>query len=85
MRTKVTTFVGTRPEIIRLACIIEKFDLLFGPVINSSLNTWTIDFAKQIYTDRLMICMIIVIAIAIIVIIALAIAGKTPKAMRNTV
>jgi hypothetical protein len=42
-------------------------------------------FAKQIYTDRLMICMIIVIAIAIIVIIALAIAGKTPKAMRNTV
>jgi len=32
-----------------------------------------------------MICMIIVIAIAIIVIIALAIAGKTPKAMRNTV
>ena len=29
MRTKVTTFVGTRPEIIRLACIIEKFDQLF--------------------------------------------------------
>jgi UDP-N-acetylglucosamine 2-epimerase len=28
-RTKVTTFVGTRPEIIRLACIIEKFDELF--------------------------------------------------------
>ena len=29
MRTKVTTFVGTRPEIIRLACIIEKFDNIF--------------------------------------------------------
>jgi len=29
MRTKVTTFVGTRPEIIRLACVIEKFDQLF--------------------------------------------------------
>jgi UDP-N-acetylglucosamine 2-epimerase (non-hydrolysing) len=29
MKTKVTTFVGTRPEIIRLACIIEKFDDLF--------------------------------------------------------
>ena len=28
-RTKVTTFVGTRPEIIRLSCIIEKFDQLF--------------------------------------------------------
>jgi UDP-N-acetylglucosamine 2-epimerase len=28
-KTKVTTFVGTRPEIIRLSCIIEKFDLLF--------------------------------------------------------
>ena len=28
-KTKVTTFVGTRPEIIRLACIIEKFDDLF--------------------------------------------------------
>jgi UDP-N-acetylglucosamine 2-epimerase (non-hydrolysing) len=28
-KTKVTTFVGTRPEIIRLACIIEKFDQLF--------------------------------------------------------
>lgn len=42
-------------------------------------------FAKQIYTDRLMICLIIVIAIAIIVIIALAIAGKTPKAMKGTV
>ena len=29
MKTKVTTFVGTRPEIIRLACIIEKFDEVF--------------------------------------------------------
>ena len=29
MRTKVTTFVGTRPEIIRLACIVEKFDKFF--------------------------------------------------------
>jgi len=29
--------------------------------------------------------MIVVIAIAIIVIIGLAIAGKTPKAMKNTV
>ena len=28
-KTKVTTFVGTRPEIIRLACVIEKFDELF--------------------------------------------------------
>lgn len=28
-KTKVTTFVGTRPEIIRLSCIIEKFDNLF--------------------------------------------------------
>ena len=28
-RTKVTTFVGTRPEIIRLSSIIEKFDELF--------------------------------------------------------
>ena len=28
-KTKVTTFVGTRPEIIRLACIIEKFDDVF--------------------------------------------------------
>jgi UDP-N-acetylglucosamine 2-epimerase len=28
-KTKITTFVGTRPEIIRLACIIEKFDELF--------------------------------------------------------
>ena len=28
-KTRVTTFIGTRPEIIRLACIIEKFDLLF--------------------------------------------------------
>lgn len=42
-------------------------------------------FAKQIYTDRLMICLIIVIALAILVIIALAIAGKTPKAMKGTV
>ena len=29
MKTKVTTFVGTRPEIIRLASIIEKFDDFF--------------------------------------------------------
>ena len=29
MRLKITTFVGTRPEIIRLSCIIEKFDALF--------------------------------------------------------
>lgn len=28
-KTKVTTFVGTRPEIIRLACVIEKFDQFF--------------------------------------------------------
>jgi UDP-N-acetylglucosamine 2-epimerase (non-hydrolysing) len=28
-KTKVTTFVGTRPEIIRLASIIEKFDQIF--------------------------------------------------------
>jgi SNARE protein len=42
-------------------------------------------FAKQIYTDRLMVCIIIVVAIAIIVIIVLAIAGKTPKAMKSTV
>lgn len=28
-KTKVTTFVGTRPEIIRLACIIPKFEELF--------------------------------------------------------
>lgn len=42
-------------------------------------------FAKQIYTDRLMICLIIVIALAILVIIILAIAGKTPKAMKGTV
>lgn len=28
-KTKVTTFVGTRPEIIRLSSIIEKFDQLF--------------------------------------------------------
>ena len=42
-------------------------------------------FAKAIYTDRLMICMIVLIAIAIIVIIALAIAGKIPKASNGTV
>lgn len=42
-------------------------------------------FARSIYTDRLMICLIIVIAIAIIVIIALAIAGKTPKAANGTI
>lgn len=42
-------------------------------------------FAKQIYTDRLLICLIIVIAIAIIAIIALAIAGKTPKALKGTI
>ena len=29
-KTKVTTFVGTRPEIIRLSCIIEKFDQYFS-------------------------------------------------------
>jgi UDP-N-acetylglucosamine 2-epimerase (non-hydrolysing) len=29
MKTKVTTFVGTRPEIIRMASIIEKFDVHF--------------------------------------------------------
>jgi UDP-N-acetylglucosamine 2-epimerase len=29
-KTKVTTFVGTRPEIIRLSSIIEKFDQLFN-------------------------------------------------------
>jgi hypothetical protein len=40
-------------------------------------------FAKQIYTDRIMICLIITIAIAIIVIIALAIAGKTPKVLNG--
>jgi len=28
-KTKVTTFVGTRPEIIRLACIIKAFDKNF--------------------------------------------------------
>lgn len=42
-------------------------------------------FARQIYTDRLLVCLIIVIAIAIIAIIALAIAGKTPKALKGTV
>lgn len=29
MKTKVTTFVGTRPEIIRLSEIIKRFDLVF--------------------------------------------------------
>lgn len=29
MKTKVTTFVGTRPEIIRMSSIIKKFDLYF--------------------------------------------------------
>jgi UDP-N-acetylglucosamine 2-epimerase (non-hydrolysing) len=29
MKTKVTTFVGTRPEIIRMSAIIEKFDRYF--------------------------------------------------------
>lgn len=42
-------------------------------------------FAKQIYTDRLIVCLIIVIAIAIIAIIGLAIAGKTPKALKGTI
>ena len=28
--TKVSTFIGTRPEIIRLSCIIEKFDQHFS-------------------------------------------------------
>ena len=29
MKTKVTTFVGTRPEIIRMSSMIRKFDLHF--------------------------------------------------------
>ncbi len=29
-KTKVSTFVGTRPEIIRLSCIIKKFDQHFN-------------------------------------------------------
>lgn len=29
MKTKVTTFVGTRPEIIRMSSIVEKFDTNF--------------------------------------------------------
>lgn len=37
-------------------------------------------FARQIYTDRLMICLIVVIVLAIIAIIILKIIGKTPQA-----
>lgn len=41
-------------------------------------------FARQIYTDRLMICLIIVIIIAIIVIIILSAIGKTPNLSIDT-
>ena len=42
-------------------------------------------FVKQLYTDRIIICLIIMMALAIIVIIGLSIAGKTPKALNGTV
>ena len=42
-------------------------------------------FAKQVYTDRILICLLIVIGLAILVIIILAIAGKTPKQQNGTV
>ena len=35
-------------------------------------------FAKQVYTDKLLICLIVFIIIAIIVIIVLSILGKVP-------
>ncbi len=36
-------------------------------------------FARQVYTDRLMICLIVIIVIAIVTIIVLKIIGKTPQ------
>ena len=42
-------------------------------------------FAKQVYTDRILICLLIVIGLAILVIIILAIAGKTPNQQNGTV
>ena len=36
-------------------------------------------FARQVYTDRLMMCLIVVIILAIITIIILKIIGKTPQ------
>jgi len=42
-------------------------------------------FARQVYTDRLMICLIIIIIIAIIVIIILSAIGKTPNLSVDTI
>ena len=33
MKKKILTVVGTRPEIIRLSVIIQKFDLIFNNVL----------------------------------------------------
>lgn len=39
-KTRVTTILGTRPELIRLACILEKFDSVFAHrVVHTGQNS----------------------------------------------
>jgi UDP-N-acetylglucosamine 2-epimerase (non-hydrolysing) len=39
-KSKITTILGTRPELIRLSCILEKFDIVFDHrIIHSGQNS----------------------------------------------
>lgn len=51
MKLKVLTVVGTRPEIIRLSCILEKFDKFFSSYVVNTHQNYDENLNANIFSD----------------------------------
>ena len=51
MKLKILTVVGTRPEIIRLSCILEKFDKFFLSYIVNTQQNYNKNLNSNIFLD----------------------------------
>ena len=48
---KVVTIIGTRPEIIRLVCIIKKLDLYFEHILVHTGQNWDTQLNDVFFND----------------------------------
>jgi len=51
MKIKIVTVVGTRPEIIRLSCILNKLDKFFQSYVINTHQNYDIDLNANIFSD----------------------------------
>ena len=51
MKLKILTVVGTRPEIIRLSCILDKFNKFFNSYIINTHQNYDKNLNKNIFDD----------------------------------